>query len=154
MPPACLTINKTIKPFMLSQLVYVSVRKSICTEEEIQKILAACKKNNAGLDITGVLLYSDTNFVQYLEGEYKQIIGLYDKIKSDDRHKNFVLITSSPIKERSFPSWQMGAKKFDNDTIEYQTEMSASDKDTFKSILSGKNQDGNNALVLMKKFFK
>lgn len=139
---------------MLSQLVYVSVRKSSCTEEEIQKILASCKKNNAGLDITGVLLYSDTNFVQYLEGEYKQIIGLYDKIKTDDRHKNFVLITSSPILERSFPSWQMGSKKFNNTDINYQTDMDDSEQQLFKSILSGQGQEGNKALTLMKKFLK
>lgn len=139
---------------MLSHLVYVSVRKANCTEEEIQKILDACKRNNKDLDITGVLLYSNTHFVQYLEGEYKLIIGLYDKIKQDDRHKNVVMITSGPIKERSFPSWQMGAKKFKEDNIEYQTDMSAGEKQEFKSIIAGEKQEGNKALDLMKKFFK
>ena len=73
---------------MLSQLVYVSIRKPQCTEEEIQKILDACKRNNQGKDITGVLLYSGTHFVQYLEGDFKKINELYDNIKSDVRHKN------------------------------------------------------------------
>ncbi|MGK7391266.1 MAG: BLUF domain-containing protein [Candidatus Cyclobacteriaceae bacterium M2_1C_046] len=139
---------------MLSHLVYVSVRKANCTEEEIQKILDSCKKNNKELDITGVLLYSNTHFVQYLEGDYKMIIGLYDKIKEDDRHKNVVMITSGPIKERSFPSWQMGAKKFQENNIEYQTDMSATEKQEFRSILSGEKKEGNKAIDLMKKFFK
>lgn len=139
---------------MLSHLVYVSTRTPKCTEVEIEKILASCKKNNHDIGITGVLLYSDTNFVQYIEGEYKTIITLYDKIKTDSRHKNPVLISSAPITERSFPSWQMGSKTFDLASIEYQTDISAEDKAIFKSILSGKSQEGNKALTLMKQFFK
>lgn len=139
---------------MLSHLVYVSARQPHCTEEEIQKILASCKSNNSSLDITGVLLYSDTHFVQYLEGNYKNIMGLYDKIKLDDRHKNAVLISSSPIKERSFPSWQMGSKKFDDKSIDYLTDVADSEKTLFSDILSGKEQNGNKALSLVKKFFK
>ncbi len=140
---------------MLSQLVYVSARNTNCTEEEIQKILAACKKNNKEKDVTGVLLYSDTHFVQYLEGEYGKISSLYDKIKADSRHKNAIMINTAPIKERSFPSWQMGAKKFDNYEIEYQTALDSSEKDAFKYLLTGKEK-GDNAYTigLIKKFFK
>jgi hypothetical protein len=139
---------------MLSHLVYVSARKSNCTEEEIQKILASCKANNAAIDITGVLLYSDTHFIQYLEGEYKQIIGLYDKIKTDNRHKNAVLVSSAQIEGRSFPSWQMGAKKIDSSSIDFVTDVTATDKAVFNAIISGKNQEGNKAQMLIKKFFK
>ncbi|WPP50328.1 BLUF domain-containing protein [Catalinimonas niigatensis] len=138
---------------MLSQLVYVSVRNPSCTEEEIQKILAACKRNNKEKDVTGVLLYSNTHFVQYLEGEYSKISSLYDKIKTDSRHKNAIMINTAPIQERSFPSWQMGAKKFDNDEITYQTDMSSSEKVAFKSLLSGK-ESNNLTIGLIKKFFK
>ena len=137
---------------MLSYLVYISVRKSNCTEEEIEKILAACKRNNGKFDITGVLLYSEKQFVQYLEGEYREIFELYDKIKEDDRHKNIVLITSSTIKERSFPSWQMGAKKIDLNEIEYKTDITPEEQKEFGKILSG--QESNMALSLMKKLFK
>lgn len=138
---------------MLSHLVYVSNRTPKCTEEEVKKILAACKKNNAGIDITGVLLYSPTHFVQYLEGDYKEIMGLYDRIKKDDRHKNATLITSSPIASRTFPSWQMGAKKLD-ESIDFKTDMSSEDRTLFAGILEGKAQEGNRAMTLMKKFFK
>jgi hypothetical protein len=139
---------------MLSQLVYVSNRKPNCTDEEIKKILQSCERNNANIDITGVLLYSDTHFVQYIEGEYKVIISLYDKIKADDRHKNAILVTSLPIKERSFPSWQMGSKKFDMKSVEFQTSIDDAEKKVFNDILNGKNQEDNKALSLMKKFFK
>ena len=139
---------------MLSHLVYVSARTPKCTEEEIQKILASCKKNNSDIGITGVLLYSNSQFVQYMEGEFKSIITLYDKIKADDRHKNPIMISSAPIPERTFPSWQMGAKTFDLSAVEYQTSITAEDKMVFREILSGKSQEGNKALALMKQFFK
>lgn len=138
---------------MLSHLVYVSVRQPSCTDQEIEKILASCKKNNAGLDITGVLLYSDTQFVQYLEGEYKEISALYDRIKSDPRHKNAVLITSAPIQKRLFPSWQMGSKKLGS-SVDFKTDITASDKELFKDILAGKVQEGSRTFQLIEKFFK
>lgn len=137
---------------MLSHLVYVSVRKSNCTEEEINKILKACERNNDKLDITGVLLYSDTHFVQYLEGVYKEIMNLYDKIKGDNRHKNVVLITTGNIKERTFPSWEMGAKKINEMNVQFDTELSPEEAERFRGILAG--QEDNDAIDLMKKFFK
>ena len=139
---------------MLSHLVYVSTRTPKCTDAEILKILASCKKNNSDIGITGVLLYSQTNFVQYIEGEYKTLFALYDKIKTDNRHKNAVLISGAPISERSFPSWQMGSKTFDLGSVEYQTDISQEDKKVFAEILTGKSQEGNKALALMKQFFK
>jgi Sensors of blue-light using FAD len=139
---------------MLSHLVYVSSRTPKCTEAEIQKILASCKKNNSDIGITGVLLYSDSQFVQYMEGDFKSIIALYDKIKIDDRHKSPIMISSAPIAERTFPSWQMGSKTFDLAKVDYQTTISTEDKEVFKEILSGKSQEGNKALALMKQFFK
>lgn len=138
---------------MLSQLVYVSVRNSNCTDAEILKILAACQKNNASIDITGVLLYSKTSFIQYLEGEYKQIISLYDKIKTDNRHKNAVLVSSSPIKERIFPGWQMGSKEFTQNSITFETLITSEEKLIFDEMLMGKSQSSTLALNLIRKFF-
>ncbi|MBT1702909.1 BLUF domain-containing protein [Chryseosolibacter indicus] len=139
---------------MLSQLVYVSNRNANCTDEEIDKILQSCQRNNANRDITGVLLYSDKHFVQYLEGNYSEIIDLYDRIKTDNRHQKTILITSAPIKERTFPSWQMGAKKIDNESVTFKTSITEEDRLTFNEILSGKNQEDNKALHIMKKFFR
>lgn len=139
---------------MLSQLVYVSARDTSCTEHEIEKILSACRKNNHDMDITGVLLYSPTHFVQYLEGKYSDIIGLYDKIKEDRRHKNAVMISNGPISTRTFPSWQMGAKKFDNYSIEYQAGMDDTEQKEFQDILAGKDSKNAKTIALIKKFFK
>ncbi len=138
---------------MLSQLVYVSNRKANCTEAEIEKILASCKKNNPGLGITGVLLYSDTKFIQMVEGDAKVITTLYDKIKLDNRHSNCMMISYNPITEKSFPSWHMGARKIAGKDVDFKTDISKEDKDIFNSILTGKEENGMRVLNLLKKFF-
>lgn len=138
---------------MLSQLVYVSNRKPNCTEEEIEKILASCKKNNPPLNITGVLLYSDKKFIQLVEGESKVIMDLYDKIKKDERHTLPMMISLSPIKEKSFPSWHMGSKKLPESKVDFKTDITTEDKSIFDSILSGKEENGERVLTMLKKFF-
>ena len=138
---------------MLSQLVYVSNRKSNCTESEIEKILASCKKNNPVLEITGVLLYSDTKFIQMVEGDSKVVTTLYDKIKLDNRHANCMMISYNPIAEKSFPSWHMGARKIAGKDVDFKTDISSEDKDTFNAILNGKEENGLKVLNLLKKFF-
>lgn len=137
---------------MLSHLIYISYRNENCTDEEIQNILKSCKKNNGHNDITGVLLYSDKQFVQYLEGEYNEIISLFEKIKKDKRHRNVIMLTSFPIKERAFPSWQMGAKKVSLEDVEFVTNVSSEHEKAIRNVLSGKIE--NKAIPVIDKLFK
>ena len=138
---------------MLSYLVYVSQRNSNCTDAEIQNILSACERNNTHNEATGVLLYSPSKFVQYLEGSYKQITSLYDKIKEDDRHKNVTLVQIGYIKDRVFPSWQMGAKAFKEDNIDFITELDSSESKLFENIVAGKDLADENVPTVISKFF-
>jgi len=138
---------------MLSQLVYISVRSAECSDSEIQKILESSIKNNGKINITGVLLYSDTKFIQCLEGEYAEIISLYDKIKEDKRHKNVIMISLGGLKERLFPSWQMGSKKISLEDVEFNTQMTGEEKQEFKSILNGEQQQSQKVMDIIKKFF-
>jgi hypothetical protein len=138
---------------MLSQLVYVSNRKANCSQEEIEKILESCKKNNPPLNITGVLLYSDIKFIQLVEGESKVIMALYDKIKLDVRHTTPMMISYSPIKEKSFPSWHMGTREISSSQVDFKTDINTDDKTIFNNILNGKEENGQRVLNLLKKFF-
>ncbi len=138
---------------MLSQLVYVSNRKPTCKQEEIDKILNSCKKNNPSLNITGVLLYSDTKFIQLVEGDAKVIMDLYDKIKKDTRHSNPMMISYNAIAVKSFPNWHMGTKKIANGEVEFKTDVTNNEKIAFNNILSGKEAEGQKVLNLLRKFF-
>jgi hypothetical protein len=138
---------------MLSQLTYISHRNANCTKEEMKRILSSCQDNNPLLDITGVLLYSDSKFIQMVEGNAKTILALYDKIKLDNRHRNVVMISYGLIKERAFPSWHMGARKIEGNKVDFKTEISREDETIFNNILNGKEESGTRVISLLKKFF-
>ena len=139
---------------MLSHLAYVSTRKKNCTDAEIENILASCKVNNGPLDVTGVLLYSDSKFIQYVEGESVSLMALYDKIKKDARHEKVVMISYNPIPKRIFPSWQMGSRKVASDNIDFAIGITSTDREVFENILGGKETEGAKVQELLLKFFK
>ena len=136
---------------MISQLIYVSTRTKQCSDQEIPKILESSNKNNGKDDITGVLLYSDKKFLQVLEGETKAITELYDHIQKDTRHKNVMMISLAPIKERSFPSWQMGSREVAKD-FSFLSNMNEQEQKEFNKILNG--EENNKAIKLINKLFE
>jgi hypothetical protein len=138
---------------MLAQLVYVSSRKSTCSDQEIEKILSACQKNNPHAEATGVLLYSKDKFIQYLEGDSKQLLALFDKIKQDPRHEQVKMISYGPIQEKAFPSWHMATRQLSKSDLTYKTDISLQDKKIFHQLLKGDQQEGSKVLSLLKRFF-
>ena len=58
--------------------------------------------------MTGMLLYSDGNFFQGLEGEPDSVDGMYKKLHLDKRHQQLTLILREPIAKRYFADWSMG----------------------------------------------
>ena len=139
---------------MLAHLAYVSVRKQNCTESEIEKILSSCKKNNPPLNITGVLLYTENKFIQYVEGESNKLMSLYDKIKQDPRHEKVVMISYGPITDKLFPSWHMGNRKIASGDIDFATDINPADKEIFRKIMNGQQEEGEKVQHLLSKFFK
>lgn len=137
----------------LYQLIYTSKRKEICDDREIQNILDSCKRNNSTKDITGILLHSENNFIQYLEGEADTIKELYDLIKKDDRHERAIMISFGPITERVFPSWEMGYKDVSNQGVGFLSDVGSEEKKIFRSMLSGKKQEDNRSINTLVKFF-
>lgn len=138
----------------LYRLVYTSVRGTSCDEKEIQQIVAACKRNNPGRDITGVLLYSNKRFIQYLEGSKEDVRELYELIKKDTRHSGVMERVFTPITERIFPSWNMGYKDVDAGKMAYETSISPKDKVAFDAMIEGKSEYNDQAMRILKLFFE
>lgn len=136
----------------LYQLVYSSVRTPLCTQPEIEKILESCRRNNPKHEVTGVLLHSDNNFIQYLEGS-KDIIRLYDLIKTDPRHRSVVLLNYAPLQQRVFPAWHMGYKSLTRRNIDFLTEGNENERNVFRSLIIGEKQTDASAINLLVKFF-
>lgn len=96
---------------MLHTLVYVSCASELCAADALVDILRRSRANNERLDITGLLLYVDGNFMQGLEGPEAAVLGLYEQIRRDARHKNVKTILSVPAEHRCFPQWSMGFRE-------------------------------------------
>ncbi len=137
---------------MLAQLLYISKRSANCTQEEIKKILASAQKNNPELGITGLLLYSDTRFIQYIEGERTKLMPFYDNLKKDERHHDTILMSLSLVKERIFPNWHMGEKLTSEDNINYISDITKEDKMVFDGVLEGSEDAGQRIQRVLQKF--
>ena len=91
----------------LVQLNYVSdlVNKD---ETQLASIVASSVRHNQQNGITGMLLYSNGNFLQVLEGERDAVDKTYARICEDARHTNAILIAEDAVTERHFAQWSMG----------------------------------------------
>ena len=93
---------------MLVRLMYVSRASDSVNQNELVAILKKSKANNAAPGITGVLCFSAGIFLQVLEGGRSQVSALYNKIATDPRHHDVVLLSYEEVGERSFAGWSMG----------------------------------------------
>ncbi len=93
---------------MLVRLMYVSRAAKAVTQDELVAILKKSKANNPGLGVTGVLCFSDGIFLQVLEGGRNAVSALYNRIATDLRHRDVVLLRYEEIGERRFAGWSMG----------------------------------------------
>lgn len=95
----------------LYQIIYISSANSELSEDALLELLSASQKRNAARLITGILLHSDGNIIQVIEGPEAAAKALYEKIATDSRHRGVTLISSQSINRRDFPEFKMGFKR-------------------------------------------
>jgi hypothetical protein len=96
---------------LLKYLAYVSRQSFIQTDEEISSLLVTCRTNNTRKEISGMLIYFDGTFVQFLEGPKNNIDLLFKKISNDKRHEDIILLIEGSSEKREFEDWSMAFKK-------------------------------------------
>lgn len=92
----------------LIHLIYTSVATQSFRPEHLGDLLETSRTNNERLGLTGMLLYSEDNFFQVLEGELAVVHQVYGKILLDSQHAQHTVIIREPIARRSFGTWSMG----------------------------------------------
>lgn len=88
-------------------LVYVSSAVKLMTVKALDELLETSRANNKRLDITGMLLYKDGDFMQALEGPDEDVLSLYEKIIRDERHTGSIKLLQRRIEQREFGGWAM-----------------------------------------------
>ena len=89
-------------------VVYRSRAAGLMTPLEIEQLLARARVRNARLGVSGMLLHSDTTFVQYLEGPDTAVHEVMASVSRDPRHEDIHILLDGPIERREFGQWSMG----------------------------------------------
>jgi hypothetical protein len=97
----------------LIHLIYASTATKEFTDADLLQLLSVVRERNEKLALTGMLLHTDNNFFQVLEGEPAVVDEIFKKISQDERHTRVVNIIREPIAKRSFGEWSMGFTSVD-----------------------------------------
>lgn len=89
-------------------ILYASSAAKPFGDPELAELLSLSQRNNASLGITGMLLYAEGNFIQYIEGPEDAVDDLYRRIARDPRHRSVFMLSEGSGPTRLFPDWTMG----------------------------------------------
>ena len=102
---------------MVFFLIYTSSPRGQMTPQVLEEITQSSQKNNAKKGITGMLLGIENKYLQYLEGEEKDVLQLMEKIKTDRRHEMVTVWVQGNTEERVFSDWSMGSWMLSNEQL-------------------------------------
>ncbi|PNW29124.1 BLUF domain-containing protein [Formosa algae] len=89
------------------QLNYHSKSVSELELNQLEHILETANVVNANKDVSGCLVYYNSSFVQILEGNKKDVLDVFEKIKTDNRHHSITLLWENYVDKRYFNKWSM-----------------------------------------------
>lgn len=90
-----------VDPPRLTQLVYISI-VSDKVAVDMDQLVTICRKNNAEAGLTGAIIKHRGRFLQVLEGDNAKVLGAFERISRDARHKSIVLLSIRLIEKRQF----------------------------------------------------
>lgn len=89
-------------------LTYLSRATRPMTEVDLEDILAVSRRLNGEADVTGLLLHTDHQFIQTLEGGTDEVWATMERIQVDERHHEIDITLVEEVEHRFFPEWTMG----------------------------------------------
>ena len=97
----------------LIQLCYASAALTRFNQDDLNQLLSKARNKNQSLGISGLLLFHDGSFLQFLEGPAEAVQELYNTIEADKRHGEVKLVMRREIEARNFGDWKMGFMRVD-----------------------------------------
>lgn len=89
------------------QLVYISTAREPLDPPQLESLLAAARRRNRLVQVTGLLLVGGNRFLQALEGPLMSVLDTFARIKADPRHFAVVELARRDIAMRDFGNWAM-----------------------------------------------
>ncbi|SMB98945.1 BLUF domain protein [Hymenobacter roseosalivarius DSM 11622] len=103
----------------VQQLFYRSRATQAFAEDHLRALMDESRAHNEAHGITGVLCYSERQFVQLLEGTPEHVHALYERIQRDPRHAQVTTLYDEASGQRFFANWQMGFVRVDADEFHW-----------------------------------
>lgn len=100
-------IRQTNSSAALSAVVYRSRAVTPLSGQDLQGLMQAAQARNRREAVTGVLLYDDNNFFQWLEGPDEGVARVMRAIRGDPRHTDIEVLSTGPAQGRCFGDWDM-----------------------------------------------
>jgi Sensors of blue-light using FAD len=88
--------------YPLESILYVSAATQLLSAAQMQQLLDSARARNVQQEVTGVLLYSDGNFMQYLEGPSVGLSKIYKVISNSSQHHGMIELLREPQLVREF----------------------------------------------------
>ena len=91
----------------LYEVLYVSTLAPDQPLQVVAEIAAHARPANAGMDITGLLIFDGQRLCQQLEGPKKQVLKLIERIRNDPRHTKVEVLHHGPLAGRRFHQFSL-----------------------------------------------
>jgi len=98
------------KPTSLFYTIYASSATIRLSQHDLLELLKKARLKNEAHGLTGMLLYRDGTYLQFLEGQRADIDSLLKRLGDDPRHQAIRILREGTVPERLFPDWSMAYK--------------------------------------------
>jgi len=91
----------------LCSVVYRSRAVTALSDFDLYRLVQVAQARNATESITGLMLYDDGRFYQWLEGPVDNVARIMRLIRTDRRHTDIEILSDKPTASRQFGDWKM-----------------------------------------------
>lgn len=91
---------------MRHAICYVSNLNKEFEPQDIEKLLTSWEERNNNINLKGILLFSEGNFFQVIEGAKEKVLELWKKIQQDGRHDGIIQIVGRDISKGSYDNYK------------------------------------------------
>jgi hypothetical protein len=90
---------------MQHAICFVSSASAHLPEDKVETLLMEWREKNNANNIKGMLLFSEGNFFQVLEGEKNKVLELFEQIREDPRHHSIIQVVGKDLSTGSFDDY-------------------------------------------------
>ncbi|MEM9705971.1 MAG: BLUF domain-containing protein [Pseudomonadota bacterium] len=91
----------------IATLIYRSKSTPEFNPNDLEALVLAAQAKNAKLGVTGVVVFDDHRFLQWIEGPERKIETLFEAIRKDERHTDVEVLSEYVSDKRVFGHWSM-----------------------------------------------